>query len=41
MSKITILCSGGDDTFNKKSTQCTFLSSKLTSVKTIEELGEN
>jgi len=34
MCKIAILCSGGDDTSNNKSTQCTFLSSKIRSIKT-------
>ncbi len=41
MSKIAILCSGGDDTSNEKSAKFTFSSSKITSIKTINSRGEN
>jgi len=42
MSNIAILCLGADDTSRQeKVSHLTFLASKITSMKTIDDLGEN
>ncbi len=41
MSNIAILCSGGDDIFQRKVSDLTFFASKVRSMKTIGARGEN
>jgi len=41
MSKIAILCSGGDDISQREVSDLTFFGSKVVSIKTIADRGED